>query len=92
MITPSGEKRMTVIGSEMMPISINTELITPWRPSTGRMANTRTSSEIMNGRMNSNITRCCAALVTRRRMNTAIGKPMANEIATAAAACSMENR
>ena len=49
------------------------------------MAKTRTSSEIMNGRMNRRTTRCCAALGTRRRTNTAMGKPRANEITTAQA-------
>ena len=86
------ENRMTVIGSEMMPISIKNVFITPLRPRTGRNAKTRTSSEIMNGKIKSSTTRCCKAAGIRRRTNTAIGKANANDITTAIAACSMENR
>ena len=53
-------------------------------------ANTRTISEIMKGRTNSRITLCCAVWGSRRRTNTAIGKPMAKAITTAMAEWIME--
>ena len=59
-ITPVGENKSDVIGSEMSPTSCNTVLIKPLRPSTGRSMKVRITSETMNGRMKSRMTRCCA--------------------------------
>ena len=91
-ITPMGENRMMVMGSEITPTSISNPFTMPLRPSTGRRANTRTSSEIMNGRINSRITRCCATWGIRRRTNTAMGKPTAKATTTDTDECIMEER
>ena len=92
MITPRGENRITVIGSSISPMFMKNVFKMPYRPKIGRMAKTRTSSEIMNGRINNRITRCCATLGTRRRTNTAMGKPRAKEMTTAQAEWIMEYR
>ena len=85
MIIPRGVYRITEMGSSTMPRFINTPLIRPVRPSTGRSENVRINSEIMNGRMKSRITACRARRGTWRLTKTAIGKPNPNDTTTATA-------
>ena len=90
--TPRGENKIMVMGSSINPIFIRNVFNSPYRPRIGRIAKTRTNSEIIKGRINSRITRCCATFGTRRRTNMAMGKPKTKEITTAQAEWIMEFR